>query len=100
MPVSDETPRVGRLICRDVTCVNCSVAGAFFYGLPEMPIACVELENILISFRPDAQKGFPAMMDQIEMAEKLGLFACNVKNLRLTGVKIEVQGTPHNYGRR
>lgn len=89
MPVSDETPRVGRLLCRDVTCVNCSVAGAFFYGLPEMPIACVELENILISFRPDAQKGFPAMMDQIEMTEKMGLFACNVKQLRLKRVKIE-----------
>ena len=88
-PVSEDTPHIGKLVCRNITCTNCSIAGAFFYGLPEMPIDCVEMENIFISFRPHAQEGYPAMMDDIEMKKKMGLFARNLKKLSLKQVKIE-----------
>ena len=87
--VNEETPHIGTLVCRNITCTNCSIAGAFFYGLPEVPIDCVELENVFISFRPDAQAGYPAMMDDIEQIKKLGLFAYNLKKLSLKNVKIK-----------
>lgn len=88
VPVDEFTPRVGSLTCRNIVCERCSVAGMFFYGLPEMPIESVGFENIRISFAPDAQPGCPAMMDGIEPVKKLGLFARNVRKLRLSNVEI------------
>lgn len=88
LPVDEFTPRVGSLSCRDIVCERCSVAGMFFYGLPEMPIGSVSFENVRISFAEDAQPGLPAMMDRIEPVKKLGLFARNVGKLRLAGVEI------------
>lgn len=89
LPVGEDTPRVGRLVCRNIVCTDCSVAGGYFYGLPEMPIESVELENIRIAFDPDAREGYPVMMDYIPKVKKLGIFACNLKSLRLKNIVIE-----------
>jgi len=88
LPVDDRTPYIGRLVCRNVLCTDCSVAGVYLYGLPEMPIEEVTLENFTISFSPDAQEGFAAMMDHVEKLRRRGIFARNVKFLRLKNVKI------------
>ena len=88
IPADEFTPRVGRLSCSNIVCERCSVAGMFFYGLPEMPIEDISFENVRISFADDAQPGYPEMMDDIEPVKKLGLFARNVKKLSLKGVEI------------
>lgn len=88
-PIDEFTPRVGSLKCENIVCEECSVAGMFFYGLPEMPIEEIRMEHIKIGFSEDAEPGFPAMMDQIEKVKKLGVYANNVKHLLLRDVLIE-----------
>lgn len=88
-PIDEFTPKVGSLKCENIVCKNCSVAGMFFYGLPEMPIEKIEMNHIGISFVKDAEPGYPAMMDQIEKVKKLGAYVNNVKQLSLNDVVIE-----------
>lgn len=97
-PVNELTPRVGRLVCEDITCRRCNTAGIFLYGLPEMPIESVIFQNVRISFAEDARAEYPAMMDQIEPVKKLGMFARNVKKLMLIDVKINgYEGQKTNF---
>ncbi len=88
-PVDQYTPRVGTIRCEDVTCENCSIAGAVFYGLPEMPVEDIELANILIRFRPDAEPGLPDMLEGVDSVRCLGLYASHVQKLKLRNVSIE-----------
>lgn len=89
LPVDERTPSIGRLVCREVRCTDCSVAGVYLYGLPEMPIEEVTLEDIFISFTPDAAAGFAAMMDHVEKLRCRGVFARNVRLLHLKNVIVE-----------
>jgi len=89
LPVDERTPSIGRLVCRKVRCTDCSVAGVYLYGLPEMPIEEVRLEDLFISFSPDAKEGFAAMMDYVEKIRCRGVFARNVHLLQLKDVIVE-----------
>lgn len=89
LPADEFTPRVGRLSCENIRCVGCGTAGMYFYGLPEMPIDEIVMRHISISFSPDAEPGYPAMMDHIEPVCKLGGFAANVRRLVLDDVAVE-----------
>lgn len=85
-PVNEKTPRIGKLLFRDIVCENCQHAGAYFYGLPEQPIAQITMEDIRIAFHPEAQLGYAAMMDDVEPLEKQGLQAVNIQELMLRNV--------------
>lgn len=87
LPVDENTPRVGTLTCRDIVCKGCEVAGGFFYGLPEMPIERIEMENVCVTFAPQAKEGMPAMMDGIDPVKKLALFGANIASLSLKNVR-------------
>lgn len=89
LPVDEFTPKVGSLKCENIECKDCSVAGMFFYGLPEMPIDEIRMNHIHISFADAAQPGYPAMMDQIKPVKKLGAFAANVRHFSMNDVAIE-----------
>lgn len=86
--VDEFTPKIGSMTCSNVVCEECSVAGMFFYGLPERPVESIRLENVSVSFAQDAQPGYPAMMDYIEPTCRKGLYANNVQNLTLRNVRI------------
>ena len=87
-PVDAFTPKVGSLKCENVRCEDCSVAGMFFYGLPEMPIESVEMDHVFIDFSEKAEPGYPDMMDHIRKVKRLGIYANNVKSLRLRNVSV------------
>jgi polygalacturonase len=86
--VDEFTPKIGSLTCKNVVCEQCSVAGMYFYGLPEMPVESIFIENSSLSFADDARPGYPEMMDGIETACKQGLYANNIKKLTLKNVQI------------
>lgn len=89
LPVDEMTPCIGSLTIRNVHCTDAHQAAVFFYGLPEQPIELVDMENVSVRFAADAQPGLPAMMTDIEPMCRKGIFAANLKKLRLKNVQVE-----------
>lgn len=90
LPVDERTPRIGKIVIRNVDCEDCHVAGIYFWGLPESVIEEVEMENVRISFAKDAQKGRAAMMNGCDEGSRQGIFIRNaakvvMKNVSLSG---------------
>jgi len=78
LPVDDRTPRLGRFTFRHIHCTNAHVAAGFFYGLPEQPIGGIELDDVSVTFAPEAKPGVPAMMSFLEPMAKAGFIFRNV----------------------
>lgn len=87
-PVDELTPRVGKIAIKNVQCENTTIASSFFYGLPEEPIGEITMEDVTIHLEKTFVKEVPVMMDDIEPVAHLGIFAKNVKNMRLKNVKV------------
>ncbi len=88
LPVDDRTPSVRQMVFRNIEAHNCHVAGAFLYGLPEMKVDYVEFDNVSIDYDTDPEPDEPAMMDDIELVAKMGVFISNVHKLVLKNVTV------------
>ncbi len=88
LPVDERTPEIKELMFTDIEATNCHVAAAYMYGLPEMKIRRVIMDNVHIYFAKDAVSGLPAMMDGLGECSRRGIFAENVKNLILHDVSV------------
>ncbi len=89
LPVDERTPRVGKIVIRNVNCVDCHVAGLYFYGLPESKIESVEMENVFISYAEHAEPGTAAMMTGCEKGSRKGIFVRNAEKVTLKNVVLE-----------
>ncbi len=89
LPVDERTPYLGRFVFRDITAMNCHIAAAYLYGLPEKEIESVRFERFRVSFAPKAKAGIPAMHDGCPELLKAGIIAKNVAALVLDEVEIE-----------
>ena len=88
LPVDDRTPYLGKFVFKNMTCENVNIAAGTFYGLPEMPIESVELENISFTYDKNAEEGIPAMMEGIEPMKNRGFIFYNVKNVSMKNVSL------------
>ena len=91
LPVDDRTPHMGTFCFRNMECTDAEAAACYIDGLPESPIDKVILENISISFAPDAQPHVPAMQNFAKERCKLGLYLDNVKEIEIRNVKMKGQ---------
>ena len=89
LPVDDRTPHLGSFAFRNMECTDTEVAACYIDGLPESPIDRVELENIRVSFAPDAHPGIPAMKEFAEECCRLGLYLDNVKDIVVKNVTLD-----------
>jgi polygalacturonase len=95
LPVDDRTPHLGRFSFRGMECVDAEVAACYVDGLPEMPVEEVRLEDVRVTFRPDARSGKPAMQTYAVERRKLGLFFENVRRVVVDRVTLEgAEGEP------
>lgn len=97
MEADEKTPRVRRIIMRNVQATGVRSAAACLIGLPEAP-----LEDILFSDSwvemVKATPEVPVMMDGMEARTQAGLIARNVKRLTLTGLQIRgIAGREHEF---
>ena len=89
LPVDDRTPHLGSFAFRNMECTDAEVAACYIDGLPESPIDRVELENIRITFAPDARPGIPAMKNFAQECCRLGLYLDNVKEIVVRRVALD-----------
>lgn len=89
LPVDDRTPYMGAFHFSRLTCTDAEVAACYIDGLPEAPIGEVCLENVSVSFSPDAKPGIPAMENFAKERCRLGLYLDNVRHIRLENVRLE-----------
>lgn len=88
LPVDDRTPHMGAFRFHNMVCTDAEVAACYIDGLTESPIERVELENISVSFAPDAKPGVPAMQNFAEKRCRLGLYLNNVREVLVRNVTV------------
>ncbi len=91
LPVTVGTPRFRHIHLSHLTARNVKLAAGFVYGLPEMPIEDLTLDDISITMGRATQPGYAEMADDIPQHQAAGLFARNVRGLRLRDVEITNQ---------
>lgn len=91
LPVDERTPRLGSFTFRDMTCTDSEWAASYCYGLPEMPIESITIQNVSITIKPDAGAGQVAMMEGVDEIGKLGFFFNCVKKVTLKNVSLTGQ---------
>ena len=90
-PVNDGTPRIRHVHLSHITARGAKIAAGFVYGLPEMPIEDLTLDDISITMDRMAEPGYADMADDIPQMQAVGLFVRNVRGLRLRDVEITNQ---------
>ena len=90
-PVNDGTPRIRHVHLSHITARGAKIAAGFVYGLPEMPIEDLTLDDISITMDRMAEAGYADMADDIPQMQAVGLFVRNVRGLRLRDVEITNQ---------
>ena len=88
LPVDERTPYLGHFVFKNMDCQNVNVAAGTFYGLPEMPIESIELENINFTYDPQAKEGVAAMMTGCEPMKNRGFIFYNVKHVSMKNVNL------------
>ncbi|WP_348648076.1 glycoside hydrolase family 88 protein [Martelella lutilitoris] len=76
-PASAVTPRMSDITFRRIVARNVHTAAAAFYGLPEMPIENVTIEDYTVSYAPDAEAQPPVMACHIDPVRHGGIIAEN-----------------------
>lgn len=89
LPVDDRTPYLGDFHFKNIDCTNVNVAAGAFYGLPEMPINKITIENVNFNYTSNAIAGVPAMMTGLESMSNRGLIFNNVNEVILKNVHLD-----------
>lgn len=89
LPVDERTPYLGKFTFERLECVNAEVAFGFFAGLPEQPIAEINIIDSSFTTKEDATEGVPVMMCGVDKMKKNGFHFLNVKKVSLKNVKTE-----------
>ena len=89
LPVDERTPRMGTFTFRNMECTDAEAAACYVDGLTEKPIESVALENISVSFAPDARPGLPAMQEFAQERCRLGLYLDNVRDISIKNVTLD-----------
>jgi len=93
-PVDETTPAFRRIHLSNITAREVRACAAFMYGLSEMPVEDITLENITIHMDKDANPAKPAMMTKIEKMKQKGVICRNAKNIRFTNVTVSEHEGP------
>ena len=88
LPVDERTPYLGKFTFNNIKALNCEVCAGYFYGLPEMPVEEININDSEFAFKDDAKEDTPAMMSFAEVCLRRGFVFKNVKNINLKNVKV------------
>jgi len=91
LPVDERTPIIGSFAFRNMNCSGVGYSAGAFYGLPESPIKCVELENVTFSYNKNSEYGFADMREKNIAVKNQGLDFHFVEEVILKNVKLKGQ---------
>lgn len=89
LPVDERTPYIGKFHFKNMKCLNTSYSAGVFLGLPEEPIKGITLENIEFTYKKDAIKGSPVMIEHSYEVLKQGLDFHYVDDVIIDNVSIK-----------
>ncbi|CDR31228.1 Exo-poly-alpha-D-galacturonosidase precursor [Acholeplasma oculi] len=89
LPVDERTPYLGQFTFKNIVATNTHSSAGFFYGLKEMPIESITLENIKFTYSNEAVPFIPAMMSFLEPQVKTGLQFRNVNQVNISNVSLD-----------
>lgn len=87
--VDQGTPKFHNMQFTNIMAREVHAAAAFIYGLPEMPISNILLDNIRVTMAKNAIAYRPAMMGGLADMKKQGVLCTNVQGLRFSNVVVE-----------
>ena len=87
-PVTKETPVFRRIHFANITARDVRAAAGFFYGLPEMPIEDVTMDNVSVALQEGAEPGMPDMLSDFEPVSQKGFLCRNVRDFTFRNVTV------------
>jgi len=92
-PVDEGTPCLKDVVISGVRARECTACAGFFYGLAEMPVEGVSMQDVVVEMSAEGPAGRPAMMSGCPDMQGAGFFLRNAVGVDLRGVKVRgVQG--------
>lgn len=86
-PVDQGTPCLRDVSITGVRARKCTACAGFFYGLAEMPVEGVSMQDVVVEMT-DGPAGCPAMMSGCPEMQRAGFFLRNAVQVDLHGVKV------------
>ena len=87
-PVTEGTPCLRDVSISGVRARECTACAGFFYGLAEMPVEGVSMQDVVVEMAADGKPGRPAMMSGLDDMQGAGFFLRNAPGVDLRGVKV------------
>ncbi len=87
-PVTEGTPCLRDISISGVRARQCTACAGFFYGLAEMPVEGVSMQDVVVEMAADGMPGRPAMMTGCPDMQGAGFFLRNAVGVDLRGVKV------------
>ena len=87
-PVTEGTPCLRDVSISGVRARECTACAGFFYGLAEMPVEGVSMQDVVVEMAENGKPGRPAMMSGLDDMQGAGFFLRNAVNVDLRGVKV------------
>jgi len=92
--MDEQTPTVKNIIVTNLIAKNIKGSAVFIYGLPENKVQNIVMKNNNIHFADQRINEVPAMMEDVEIIENLGVFITNGTNVIIENTNFE--GTHNN----
>lgn len=95
LDIDERTPSIRRLSFKNIEAHNCHASASFLYGLPEKKIQELIFEDISIDFAENPTPEYPAMMADVDMITRQGIFIRNCEHLVMNRVSVSgTEGSP------
>lgn len=93
LSITDATPEVKNISIANITAREVKGAAGFFYGLPEMPIKNLRLDNVVVEMNDDHSDdgAVAAMVRNISFKNKTGIVCGYLDNAVFNNVKVSSQ---------
>lgn len=93
IPVSEKTPEIEHIQLSNITAKNCRAAAGFIYGLPEMPIKDISLNQITIEMVTDADAvgGEPDMVKEELYMVGDGIYGRYIEGITIDRVRVDTR---------